>query len=75
MPPEFECNREVVLPASPEQVWEAVATTAGNAASIIAAGADGVAVISALLLAGDPAQAARDLRAIVDGATAKRSYR
>jgi uncharacterized protein YndB with AHSA1/START domain len=32
MPPEFECNREVVLPASPEQVWEAVATTAGNAA-------------------------------------------
>jgi thiamine-phosphate pyrophosphorylase len=48
---------------------------AGNAASIIAAGADGVAVISALLLAGDPAQAARDLRAIVDGATAKRSYR
>jgi hypothetical protein len=32
MPPEFECNREVVLPASPEQVWDAVATTAGNAA-------------------------------------------
>lgn len=32
MPPEFECSREVVLPASPEQVWEAVATTAGNAA-------------------------------------------
>jgi hypothetical protein len=32
MPPEFECSREVVLPATPEQVWEAVATTAGNAA-------------------------------------------
>src|ERR1700722_18038370 len=32
MPPEFECSREVVLPASPEQVWEAVATTNGNAA-------------------------------------------
>jgi uncharacterized protein YndB with AHSA1/START domain len=32
MAPEFECNREVVLPATPEQVWEAVATTAGNAA-------------------------------------------
>jgi hypothetical protein len=32
MPREFECSREVVLPASPEQVWEAVATTAGNAA-------------------------------------------
>jgi hypothetical protein len=32
MPPEFECRREVVLPATPEEVWEAVATTAGNAA-------------------------------------------
>ena len=32
MPREFECRREVLLPASPEQVWEAVATTAGNAA-------------------------------------------
>jgi uncharacterized protein YndB with AHSA1/START domain len=32
MPREFECSRELVLPASPEQVWEAVATTAGNAA-------------------------------------------
>lgn len=30
--PKFECNREVVLPASPEQVWEAVATSAGNEA-------------------------------------------
>jgi hypothetical protein len=32
MPPEFELRREVRLPASPEQVWEAVATTNGNAA-------------------------------------------
>jgi uncharacterized protein YndB with AHSA1/START domain len=32
MAPEFECSREVVLPASPEEVWEAVATKAGNAA-------------------------------------------
>ncbi len=32
MPREFECRREVILPANPEQVWEAVATTAGNAA-------------------------------------------
>ena len=39
---------------------------AGNAAEVIAAGADGVAVISALSLAGDPAQAAQDLRAVVD---------
>jgi hypothetical protein len=32
MPREFELSREVVLPATPEQVWEAIATTAGNAA-------------------------------------------
>jgi hypothetical protein len=32
MPREFELTREVVLPATPEQVWEAVATNAGNAA-------------------------------------------
>jgi thiamine-phosphate pyrophosphorylase len=45
---------------------------AGNAAAIIAAGADGVAVISALSLAPDPAAAARGLREIVDGMLAKR---
>ena len=45
---------------------------AGNAAEVIAAGADGVAVISALSLAGDPAQAAQDLRAVVDGALERR---
>jgi thiamine-phosphate pyrophosphorylase len=39
---------------------------------VIAAGADGVAVISALSLAPDPAAAARALRAIVDGMLAKR---
>ncbi len=32
MPREFECRRDLVLPATPEQVWEAVATRAGNAA-------------------------------------------
>jgi hypothetical protein len=32
MPPEFECRREVLLPATPEAVWEAVATSAGNTA-------------------------------------------
>jgi hypothetical protein len=32
MPREFECRREVVLPADPEAVWAAVATAAGNAA-------------------------------------------
>jgi thiamine-phosphate pyrophosphorylase len=45
---------------------------AGNAAPVIAAGADGVAVISALSLAPDPAAAARTLRAIVDATLAKR---
>jgi thiamine-phosphate pyrophosphorylase len=42
--------------------------TAANAAQVIAAGADGVSVISALSLAPDPAAAARELRAIVDAA-------
>jgi len=32
MPKEFECKREVVLPASPERVWEAVSTTEGLSA-------------------------------------------
>ena len=46
--------------------------TAGNAADTIAAGADGVAVISALSLAGDPGKAARELRAVVDDALKRR---
>jgi thiamine-phosphate pyrophosphorylase len=46
---------------------------AANAADVIAAGADGVAVISALSLAPDPGEATRGLRAIVDAALAKRS--
>jgi uncharacterized protein YndB with AHSA1/START domain len=29
---EFECRREIILPGSPEEVWEAVATASGNAA-------------------------------------------
>ena len=45
---------------------------ATNAEAVIAAGADGIAVISALALAGDPQGAARDLRAIVEAALAKR---
>jgi thiamine-phosphate pyrophosphorylase len=44
-----------------------------NAAEVIAAGADGVAVISALSRAPDPAQAARDLRAVVDDALKRRT--
>jgi thiamine-phosphate pyrophosphorylase len=45
---------------------------ASNAAPVIAAGADGVAVISALSLASDPTAAARTLRQVVDAMLAKR---
>ncbi|HWL03570.1 MAG TPA: thiamine phosphate synthase, partial [Xanthobacteraceae bacterium] len=43
-----------------------------NAADVIAAGADGVAVISALSLASDPKAATQALRAIVDRAVSAR---
>jgi thiamine-phosphate pyrophosphorylase len=42
--------------------------TAANAEPVIAAGADGVAVISALSYRSDPQAAARELRAAVDAA-------
>jgi thiamine-phosphate pyrophosphorylase len=45
---------------------------ASNAAAVIAAGADGVAVISALSLVPDPTAASRELRQIVDATLAKR---
>ncbi len=45
---------------------------AANAGAVVEAGADGVAVISALSLAPDPQGAARDLRAIVEAALAGR---
>jgi thiamine-phosphate pyrophosphorylase len=45
---------------------------AQNAADVVAAGVDGIAVISALSLAADPQAAARDLRGIVDAALAAR---
>ena len=46
---------------------------ASNAAATIKAGADGVAVISALSLAENPPDAARELRGIVDAALAERT--
>jgi thiamine-phosphate pyrophosphorylase len=46
--------------------------SAGNAGNTITAGADGVAVISALSLAPDPSAATRELRGVVDEALAKR---
>ena len=49
--------------------------TGDNAQRVIAAGADGVAVISALSLAADPRSAARQLRAVVDAALERRSRR
>ncbi len=45
---------------------------AGNAGPVIGAGADGIAVISALSLAPDPAAAARALRQVIDAMLAKR---
>lgn len=45
---------------------------ARNAAPVIAAGADGVAVISALSMRDDPEAAARELRAVVDSALRSR---
>jgi thiamine-phosphate pyrophosphorylase len=44
----------------------------GNAAAVIAAGAEGVAVISALSFSADPAAAARAMRQVVDAMLAKR---
>jgi thiamine-phosphate pyrophosphorylase len=47
---------------------------ASNAADVIAAGADGVSIISALSMQADPTAAARELRAIVDRALAARGW-
>jgi thiamine-phosphate pyrophosphorylase len=44
----------------------------GNAGEVMRAGADGVAVVSAVTAASDPEAAARRLRAVVDGAKPKR---
>jgi thiamine-phosphate pyrophosphorylase len=49
--------------------------TLDNASHAIAAGADGVAVISALSLERDPQAAARKMRAVVDAALAQRGRR
>jgi thiamine-phosphate pyrophosphorylase len=46
---------------------------ATNAAAVIAAGADGVAVISALSMQADPQAAARELRSVIDAALKDRS--
>ena len=48
---------------------------AGNAADVMTAGVDGIAVISALSMAPDPAAAGRALRTIVDAGLAQRKNR
>ena len=47
--------------------------TSRTAASVVAAGADGVAVVGAILRSSDPRQAAWDLRAVVDAARGVRA--
>ena len=68
--------REIVRTVRARRAGYPICAIAGidrsNAGEVIAAGADGVAVISALSLAPEPAAAARDLRAVVDAALAKR---
>jgi len=68
--------REIVRAVRARRAGYPICAIAGidrsNAGEVIAAGADGVAVISALSLAPEPAAAARDLRAVVDAALAKR---
>ena len=67
---------DVVHKRAPSMPVVAIAgIEAGNAAGVIAAGADGIAVISALSLAPDPAAAATELREIVDRALAQRGSR
>lgn len=48
---------------------------AENAGAAIEAGADGVAVVSAIMAAGDPKAAARELRAAIDAARSRREER
>jgi thiamine-phosphate diphosphorylase len=47
---------------------------AGNAAAVVEAGADGVAVVGAVIAAADPAAAARELSVVVASARQRRSH-
>ena len=63
----------VIRKRAPQMPVGAIAGIDGsNAANTIAAGADGVAVISALSMAPDPKAAAQSLRKVIDAARAKR---
>ncbi|HEX2215680.1 MAG TPA: thiamine phosphate synthase [Xanthobacteraceae bacterium] len=60
---------EIVRARAPGMPVGAIAgIDTSNAASVMAAGFDGVAIISALSMTPDPAAAARELRSIVDAA-------
>ena len=64
---------EVIRARKPDFPICAIAgINAGNAADVIAAGADGVAVISALSLAADPGRGGAGAARVVDGALARR---
>lgn len=63
-------RREAARVLGPIPIGAIAGINATNAASVIAAGADGVAVIGALFAGTDTRAAARELRAIVDAALA-----
>lgn len=65
--------RELLRARAPQLPVGAIAgINEENAAAVIRAGADGIAVISAVIAAADAAAAARRLRALVDGARSKK---
>ncbi|MGF6178460.1 thiamine phosphate synthase [Ensifer sp. 4252] len=65
----FARLRAALLAAKPDLPVGAIAgINAPRVAEVVAAGADGVAVISTIFAASDPAVATRELRACVDGA-------
>ena len=68
--------REIVRVVRARKAGFPVCAIAGishtNAGEVIEAGADGIAVISALSLAPEPAEAARNLRSVVDTALSRR---
>ncbi|WP_244601580.1 MULTISPECIES: thiamine phosphate synthase [Rhodoplanes] len=72
-PEGFAAIRAVLRRRAPSLPVEGIAgIDETNAAAVIRAGGDGVAVIAALSLAADPEQAARRLRGVVDQALAGR---
>jgi thiamine-phosphate pyrophosphorylase len=69
----FRRLRELLRARAPQLPVGAIAgINEENAAAVIRAGAEGIAVISAVIAAADTAAAARRLRALVDGARSKK---